>query len=75
MGHSKRGLWSKLGQGLIGLIAYVVRAQHQARAYGLESMPVPALLTHYLSGLVMLEPTLTLVLALGSLVATQIFRS
>ena len=33
-----RGLWNDSGPGLIGLMAYVVRAKHQARAH------VPALL-------------------------------
>ena len=38
-----RGLWSDSGPGSIGLWAYVVRAQHQARAHGLGPRPVPAL--------------------------------
>ena len=37
-----RGLWNDSGPGLIGLWAYVVRAQHQAQAHGLGPRPVPA---------------------------------
>ena len=37
------GVGSKLGVGLSGLGAYVVQAQHRARAYGLGPRPVPAL--------------------------------
>ena len=39
-----RGLWNNSGPGFIGLSAYVVRAQHRARAHGLGPRPVPALL-------------------------------
>ena len=38
-----RGLWSKLGLGFIGLLAYVVRAQQRARAYVMGPRLVPAL--------------------------------
>ena len=38
-----RGLRNKIGPGSIGLLAYVVRAWHWARAHGLGPRPVPAL--------------------------------
>ena len=37
------GLWNNSEPGFIGLSAYVVQAQHRARALGFGPRPVPAL--------------------------------